>query len=152
GKPLEFLLGDSTWLDQRLPLEESEFVRRAQIDLLAPIAAGAGRTEALLALGIKRSEEPYTREDQELLETIAASLALLLDQPARKIHRVSVLFQECPECGTCYESTTTACQADGVQLAPMHIPRVLAGRYRLERRRGQGGMGTVYEASDSALE
>jgi hypothetical protein len=70
-------------LDRRLPREESEFVRRARIDLLAPIAAGPGQTEALLALGVKRSEEPYTREDQELLETITASLALLLEQPSR---------------------------------------------------------------------
>jgi hypothetical protein len=83
GRPLEFLHGDSSWLDHRLPREESEFVRRARIDLLAPIAAGPGQTEALLALGVKRSEEPYTREDQELLETITASLALLLEQPSR---------------------------------------------------------------------
>ena len=60
GKPLEFQLGSSSWLDQRLPQEEIEFVRRARIDLLVSIASGPTQTEALLALGIKRSEEPYT--------------------------------------------------------------------------------------------
>jgi serine/threonine protein kinase len=34
----------------------------------------------------------------------------------------------------------------------MQIPRTLAGRYKLDRRRGRGGMGTVYEAIDSSLE
>lgn len=34
----------------------------------------------------------------------------------------------------------------------MSLPRILAGRYQLERRRGRGGMGTVYEATDHALE
>lgn len=152
GKPLEFRRGDSTWLDQRLPPEESAFLRRARIDLLALIAVGAGQTEALLALGVKRSEEPYTREDQELLETITASLALLLEQPLRPVERPRTLFQECPECGTCYDPTAVTCHADSARLVPMRFPRLLASRYRLERRRGRGGMGTVYEATDCALE
>jgi tRNA A-37 threonylcarbamoyl transferase component Bud32 len=152
GRPLEFLHGDSSWLDRQLPREESEFVRRARIDLLAPIAAGPGQTEALLALGVKRSEEPYTREDQELLETITASLALLLEQPSRVTQLPSITFQECPECGVCYEPAAGVCHDDSCKLIPMHIPRMLVGRYRLERRRGQGGMGTVYEATDGSLE
>jgi tRNA A-37 threonylcarbamoyl transferase component Bud32 len=152
GKPVEFLLGDSDWLDRRLPHAESEFVRRERIDLLVPIATGPTQTEALLALGVKRSEEPYTREDQELLETIASSLALLLNEPARRVGRPLGLFQECPECGTCYDSSAAACLADGVKLVPMRVPRMLGGRYRLERKRGEGGMGTVYEATDTALE
>jgi serine/threonine-protein kinase len=151
GKPLEFQLEGSGWLDQRLPREESEFVRRARIELLVPIASGAVQTEALLALGVKRSEEPYTREDQELLEAIASSLALLLKQPGRPVDRPSA-FKECPECGKCYEPAMVTCDVDSVALMPIRIPRLLAGRYRLERRRGQGGMGTVYEAGDSALE
>jgi hypothetical protein len=151
GKPLELLLGDSAWLDERLPRDESEFVRNARIDLLVPIASGPTQREALLALGVKRSEEPYTREDQELLETIATGLAILLEQPAAPVER-RVTFKECPECGVCYEPVAMTCLTDKAQLMVMQIPRTLAGRYKLDRRRGRGGMGTVYEAIDSSLE
>ena len=35
-----------------------------------------------MVLGVKRSEEPYSGEDQDLLVAIAASLAILLEKPA----------------------------------------------------------------------
>jgi tRNA A-37 threonylcarbamoyl transferase component Bud32 len=151
-KPLEFLSGDSDWLDQRLPPEESEFVRNSRIDLLVPIAKGAAQTEALMALGVKRSEEPYTHEDQELLEAIAGSLSVTLGQAIPAARRSIASFKECPECGICYDETALACDVDGARLKTMQMSRVLANRYRLERRRGQGGMGTIYEVTDNALE
>jgi GAF domain-containing protein len=152
GKPLEVLLADSAWLSRRLPPEEVDFARKARIDLLVPIASSPGGKEAALALGIKRSEEPYTREDQELLEAIADSLALLLDQPALAEERLSGALGECPECGGCYDSGLGKCEVEGADLVSMSLPRTLSSRYRLERRLGRGGMGTVYGATDRSLE
>src|SRR5262249_25528429 len=149
GRPLE-LVADSNWLQRQLPPQEIQFAQSAGIDLLVPIASSLGQTEALLVLGVKRSEEPYTREDQELLEAIATSLALLLE-PARAVERLAA-FGECPECGMCYETKSAACTVEGAGLVSISLPRTLGGRYRLERRRGRGGMGTVYEATDVALE
>jgi serine/threonine-protein kinase len=152
NKPLEFLSGDSNWLGERLPSEETEFVRNARIDLLVPIAKGSGQTEALMALGMKRSEEPYTKEDQELLEAIAGSLAITVDQAKPAARRSIASFKECPECGLCYDASALTCDADQARLLAMKTPRVLVNRYRLEQRKGRGGMGTVYEATDSALD
>ncbi len=100
GKPLEVPHSESGWLHQQLPGEESEFLRRARIGLLVPVAASAEGREALLVLGVKRSEEPYGREDQDLLVAVAASLALLLERPqaAAPARLLTSAFEECPQC------------------------------------------------------
>ena len=152
GKPLETPHSESGWLQQQLPHAETDFLRQARIDLLVPVAAAPTGTQVLLALGVKKSEEPYSREDQELLEAIAASLALLLEKPAPLPAKVSEAFEECPTCGVCYDTGSGHCAEDSARLAVTRLPRLLAGRYRLDRRRGRGGMGAVYEARDTALD
>jgi serine/threonine-protein kinase len=150
--PLEMPHTESGWLQQQLPPKDVDFLRQARIDLLVPISTASDRTEALLALGVKRSEEPYAQEDRNLLMAIAASLAILLERPAAAPARLSAAFEECPQCGACYDSGAGPCPQEGANPVPMRLPRLLAGRYRVEWRRGRGGMGTVYEATDTALE
>ena len=152
NKPLEVPQTESGWLQQQLPHEETDFLRRARIDLLVPIAVAPERTEALLALGPKRAEEPYGRDDQDLLVAIASSLALLLEKPVETPAPVRDAFEECPQCGACYDSGIGRCAEDRAALAPVRLPRLLAERYRMDRRLGRGGMGTVYAATDTALE
>ena len=152
GKPIEVSLSTASWLTQQLPHEETAFLRRSRIELLVPIASSPDRTQALMALGPKRSEEPYTGEDLSFLVAIASSLALFLERPAAAPAPATNTFAECPACGTCYDTGVASCAQDRAALRPIPFSRLLADRYRLDRRLGRGGMGTVYEATDTALE
>ena len=149
--PVEVILGKSGWLERQLPVQEIDSLRQAGIDLLVPVSMTLEHSEALLALGAKRSEQPYTREDKDLLAAIAVNLGLLLERPEIPTARPREEFEECPQCGACYDTGSGRCAQGGAGLTPIHMPRTLAGRYHLERRLGRGGMGAVYEASDSAL-
>ena len=160
GKPIEIALDDTGWLQQQLPPAETSLLRREGIDLVVPVALGPDRAgssgayelpEVILVLGAKRSEEPYSQEDLQLLTTIADSLALPLELAAEG-PATSDSLRECPDCGACYDTHASRCAAEGSALVPSPLPRLLAGRYRIERRLGRGGMGTVYAATDTALE
>jgi eukaryotic-like serine/threonine-protein kinase len=151
GKPVEISQSQTNWLRSQLPQQESEFLRQARMEWIFPICLAEGQTEALLVVGPKRSEEPYSREDQELLQGIASSLALLLEQ-STPLAPLADGFEECPKCGTCYDTGAGSCKKEGAKLVYLSFPRFLDHRYRFEQRLGEGGMGIVYEAFDTELE
>jgi len=148
-RPVPIMLAESGWLGQQLPQVDKDFLHSARIDLLVPVALAEGSTEALIVVGAKRSEEPYSTEDTSLLESVASAVALLLIRGASAMLGRSL--EECPVCGVCYDTGTTKCQKDDSLLTLVPTPRMLGQRYRLEKRLGQGGMGKVYCATDVSL-
>jgi hypothetical protein len=150
-RPIEHPQSGAARPDAGLPREETEFLRRARIEWLFPVSFGDAGPEAFLLLGPRRSEEPYSSEDRELLEAVTSSLALLLERPAVGAPVVPG-FAECSTCGACWDSSTARCANDGSDLVKSPYSRTLAGRYRFDRRLGRGGMGSVYLAFDVELQ
>jgi predicted Ser/Thr protein kinase len=150
----------------RLPEGEREWIRDSHAHLLVPLLIEK-RLAGLMVLGERRSEEPYSREDRELLRMLATQLALTLDYSRLKqspslvwtppthtpIHTfVSDVLRLCPACGRCYPQDQPCCDYDGVQLVPESgVPRVIEEKYVVSRLLGRGGMGSVYLATQKRL-
>ncbi len=168
-EPLELDLNDTRSPARRLPPEEIKWLEHSGATLFVPLFSKEGTTRTLLGaivLGSKRSEEPYTDEDRQLLGSIAAQVSLGLDVARlRKRETMAEMatsatpgdvselpVAECPTCRVCYDSGTHVCPTDRSDLRVGAVPRTVDAKYRVDRLLGTGGMGAVYLAHDMRLD
>ncbi len=167
GRPEPLVVDLAEGALARLPEREREWLADGAFRLLVPLIASEGRLAGLLALGDKKSELPFSREDQRLLAEVAASAALVLENlqvrtapagpplPGRAAVAGADAEEAADECVACHElqpAGERACRVCGGELERAPVPVVLAGKFRLECRVGGGGMGVVYRARDLALD
>jgi GAF domain-containing protein len=178
SEPLAIDLDDPRGPLARLPDRDRHWLVDSGFKLIVPILARDGSLLGMLGLGEKRSGLPFLKEDRELLRAIANSAAWVieleqttrstatpvlrhprgtpLDKPkdddtAAEPIALTELARECANCGKLYPSYTVLCSACSRRLEPSHVPYVLPGKFRFEKRIGIGGMGVVYRGSDLSL-
>ena len=146
-KPLEVFLDDEQSPVARVPPADRAWLAGMNAALLVPIFAGGSEPRpfvGLIALGRKRSEEPYTPEDRDLLRGIALQMGVALDL-SRLRAEVSA------KAGGTPTFTPTVIQAGASGSSAIAIGVVVDGKYRIDAVIGQGGMGAVFRAWDLRL-
>ncbi len=152
-----------------LPTREKRWLRETGANLLVPMHGSDGRLAGIFSLGEKMSQIPYTTRDKKLLETLANQIALVhenlgLKDRVRREQKIKNevlsrfdeaeinLLKECPKCGKCFDRNNDNCDTDGAELTfTLPVERTIENRYRLEKLIGKGGMGAVYEATDTRI-
>lgn len=173
--PFEVFLDDERSSAARLPSEDRAWLAASGANLLVPILTGNTADPTLIgviALGPKRSDEPYAPEDRALLAAIAAQMAVSLDvsrlrrrassgdaEPADAGATAPTMLGAgpalgvCPRCQRCMDLSVGRCPDDGAELAPVPgLPPVVDGKYRVDQMVGRGGMGAVFRARDMRLD
>lgn len=166
-EPLDVQSRSTRALFKRLPEPERHWLRDADAHLIVPLLI-EHRLVGTMVLGERKSEEPYSSEDRELLRMLGAQLALTLDYARLKqspslvwspstasapVHlHLSDALQLCPKCGRCYAQEEERCEFDRQALVPESgVPRVIEDKYVVTKLLGRGGMGSVYLATQKRL-
>ena len=140
-----------------LPHAEAAWVLGAAAVALVPVPGAGAAVLGVLVVGRRHDKHHVRPVDMPFLEVLAAAAGLALerlrlpDAPAARAEDAAPA-SECPEC----RLVTGAGDQPRCGCGPAYVetagPHYLAGKFRLTRRLGTGGMGAVYLARDVALE
>jgi GAF domain-containing protein/predicted Ser/Thr protein kinase len=150
-KPLEIFLDDEQSSVARMPAADRRWLEEMNAALLVPIFAGGSDPRpfiGLIALGRKRSEEPYTSEDRDLLRGIAVQMGVALD--LSRLRRRASTPAEAGGSRPTFTPTVVIGGSDSG--SAISVGAVVDQKYRVDALIGQGGMGAVFRAWDLRLE
>ena len=140
-----------------LPPDEAAWVTETGADVIVPIPGPGTDVLGVLVVSRRLDGRLVRSVDPPFLEALgaAAGLALarlqLLDAPGTGSGEAPPA-EECPVCRCLTEAGEPPGCACGPAYVATEVPKLLAGKFRLTRRLGAGGMGAVYLARDLRLE
>ena len=140
-----------------LPPDEAAWVTETGADVIVPVPGPGTDVLGVLVVSRRLDGRLVRSVDLPFLEALgaAAGLALARLQLLDALGAGSGETRPAEECPVC-RCLTAAGEAPGCACGPAYVatevPKLLAGKFRLTRRLGAGGMGAVYLARDLQLE
>ncbi len=145
-----------------LPASDAGWLVAREAAAVAPVPGPGSELDGVLVVGRRFDDRQLSPIALEFLRTVGVTAGLAVTRLRSALSSRSRLHappaRECPVCGVVAEAEPgggggrkgieCGCRADYV---PAQVPSMLAGKFRLERRLGAGGMGVVYLAQDTAL-
>ena len=155
-RPLRVDPQDASSVFELLPADEAAWVLEAAADLIVPVPGPGAELGGILVVE-RRFDDRFVRPvDVPFLEVLGSAAGQAATR-LRLLHGPSPgPAEEAPalECPACHDVTGAdeppACSC-GSAYVETQVPRRLAGKLRLTRRLGAGGMGSVYLAWDLGL-
>jgi serine/threonine-protein kinase len=157
GEPVAADLTDWRSPIRILPADDRQWLAETGFHLLVPIVSTEHGLIGIIGLGEKKSELPFRAEDTALLASVASACALALDnlrmreQPQARDAHADEPAAVCTACDAVANVHARACPQCNAAIVPVRVPRVVAGKFVVQRKLGAGGMGVVYLGNDLAL-
>ena len=149
--------GDATSVFELLPSEEAAWVVETGADAVVAVIGPGAEVMGVMVVGRRFDDRIVRSVDVPFLEALAASAGLAIARlRSLRVPAVGSLdgppARECPQCGSLTAAAAARGCDCGTEYVEAEVPVLLAGKYRLTRRLGSGGMGTVYAARDLQLQ
>ena len=154
-EPLHVDPADGTSAFELLPGDDAEWVQASAAAVVAPVVGPGAEIDGLMVVG-RRFDDRALPVDRTFLAALAAPAGLALDRlrlleaPERGAVDTRPA-SECPVCGVVAAADHDRRCNCGVAYDEAPAPAFLAGKFRVDRRLGAGGMGVVYLAHDVRL-
>ena len=157
GGSLRVHPNDTTSFFGLLPADDAAWVVEADADVIVPVPGPGAEVLGVLVVGLRFDGRPVRGVDIPFLEAVAAAAGLAVGRlviahvagaPARE----EPPARECPVCGGVRGAGEPPKCDCGSECVETEVPKLLAGKFRLARRLGSGGTGTVYLARDLRLD